>query len=217
LYAAVDFHTMPISNRPAPKEIDNELTSLDVIKRLLDRGASVNAQLKTQPPYRTKLDRGDDTMLTTGTTPLLRAAKAGDFLVVGLLLSKGADPTLTTRNGINPMMAAAGIGTREEDTTGRHKTESDVIETIKLCLDAGVDINAVESSGKSAIYGAALMGYNQVIQFLAEHGAKLDIKDKQGQSPIDAATGATGGAGFDGASGIARESTAALIRKLMGQ
>ena len=65
---------MPISNRPAPKEIDNELTSLDLIKVLLDRGASANAQLKTQQPYRTKLDRGDDTMLTTGTTPLLRAA-----------------------------------------------------------------------------------------------------------------------------------------------
>jgi uncharacterized protein len=215
LYAAVDFHTMPISNRPAPREIDNELTSLDVIKRLLDRGASVNAQLKTQQPYRTKLDRGDDTMLTTGTTPLVRAAKAGDFVVVRLLLEKGADATLTTRNGINPLMAAAGIGTREEDTTGRHKTESDVIETIKLCLEAGVDINAIENSGRSAVYGAALMGYDQVIQFLADRAANLHIKDKQDRSPLDAAMGLTGGAGFDGGSGVAHESTAALIRKLM--
>src|SRR5262249_56248220 len=75
LYSAVDFHTMPASNRPAPKEIDNELTSLDVLKTLLAKGANVDAQLNPHQPYRTKLDRGDDTMLTTATTPLLRAAQ----------------------------------------------------------------------------------------------------------------------------------------------
>ena len=65
LYSAVDFHTMPASNRPSPKEIDNEISSLDLIKALLAKGANVNAQLKKQQPYRTKVDRGDDTMLTT--------------------------------------------------------------------------------------------------------------------------------------------------------
>src|SRR5439155_9429216 len=140
LYSAVDFHTMPSDNRPAPKEIDNELTSIDVIKALLAHGAYVNAQLKTQQPYRAKLDRGDDTMLTTGTTPLVRAAKAGDAVAMRLLLEKGADARLTTRAGINPLMAAAGLGTKEEDTTGRHKTQSEAIEAIKLCLEAGLDI-----------------------------------------------------------------------------
>ena len=74
LYSAVDDHTMPASNRPSPKEIDNEVSSLDVVKALVAKGANINAQLKQQQPYRTKLDRGDDTMLTTGATPLLRAA-----------------------------------------------------------------------------------------------------------------------------------------------
>src|SRR5439155_13421834 len=82
LYSAVDDHTMPASNRPAPREIDNEITSLDVVNRLIAKGADVNAPLKQQQPYRAKLDRGDDTMLTTGTTPLLRAAKAGDIVVM---------------------------------------------------------------------------------------------------------------------------------------
>jgi len=63
LYAAVDAHTMPVSNRPSPKEVDEELSSLDVIKTLLARGAEVNIQLKAQQPYRTKLDRGTDGML----------------------------------------------------------------------------------------------------------------------------------------------------------
>jgi uncharacterized protein len=217
LYSAVDFHTMPQDNRPAPKEIDNELTSLDVVKALLAHGANVNAQLKSQQPYRAKLDRGDDTMLTTGTTPFLRAAKAGDFVAMRLLLEKGADAKLATRQGINPLMAAAGLGTKEEDSTGRHKTQSDAIEAIKLCLEAGIDINAADSSGRTAVYGAALQGFDQVVQFLADHGAKLDAKDQRGRTPLDAALGLAGGLGFDGSASMPHESTAALIRKLTGQ
>jgi ankyrin repeat protein len=214
LYAAVDDHTMPQSNRPSPKEIDNDMTSLDAIKALLAHDANVNAVLKSQQPYRTKLDRGDDTMLGAGTTPLVRAAKAGDFVVMKLLLDKGADAKLASR-GINPLMAAAGIGTKEEDTTGRFKTQSDIIESIKLCLAAGLDVNAADTTGRTAIYGAALQGFDQVVQFLADHGATLDVKDRQGRTLLDAAMGKAGGAGFDGNSGVMHETTAALIRKLL--
>jgi len=136
LYAAVDAHTMPESNRPSPKEIDNDLTSLDIIKSLVAHGANLNAQLTKQQAYRTKLDRGDDTMLGAGTTPLVRAAKAGDAVVVKILLEKGADPKMAGRSGINPLMAAAGVGTKEEDTTGRHKTAADMIETIRNVISA---------------------------------------------------------------------------------
>jgi ankyrin repeat protein len=208
---------MPASNRPSPKETDNELTSLDVVQRLLAKGANVNAQLKQQQPYRTKLDRGDDTMLTTGTTPFLRAAKAGDVAAMKLLLEKGADAKLTNRNGVNPLMAAAGLGTKEEDTTGRRKTQSDAIEAIKLCLTAGVDINAVDSRGQSALHGAAFWGFDDVVQFLVDRGAKLDVKDRQGKTPLDAAKGLSGGVGFDGSSSVPRPSTAALIEKLLAR
>ena len=216
LYSAVDFNTMPVSNRPAPKVIDNEVSSLELIQKLLARGANPNAQLKTQQPYRTKLDRGDDTMLTTGATPLLRAAKAGDVPAMRALLAKGADVKLTTRTGINPLMAAAGLGTKEEDTTGRHKTEAEAIEAIQLSLEAGADINAVDGRGQTALHGAALKGYDQVVQFLADHGARLDAKDRRGFTPLDAAMGKAGGVGFDGASSEPHASTAALLRKLMG-
>ena len=215
LYAAVDFHTMPVSNRPAPKEIDNQLSSMDIIKMLLAHGADVNVQLERQQPYRTKLDRGDDTMFGAGTTPLLRATKAGDSEVVRLLIAKGADAKLATRAGINPLMAAAGVGTREEDTTGRRKTESEAIESIKLCLDAGVDVNAVDGTGRTALYGAAMWGLDQVVKFLAEHGARLDMKDKRGFTPLDAAEGKAGGRGFDAATGDPHPTTAALLRELM--
>ncbi len=217
LYAAVDMHTMPASNRPAPSEAGNEIASLDLVKALLAHGADVNAQLLTQQPYRTKVDRGNDTMLTTGTTPMLRAAKAGDSVVIALLLAKGADPKLATRNGIDPLMAAAGLGTKEEDTVGRKKTEKEAIDSIDLCLKAGANVNATDSRGQTALHGAAQKGWDQVVQYLADRGAKLDVKDKKGLTPLDAAMGLAGGLGFDNSTGDVHESTAALLRQLMAK
>ena len=218
LFSAVDFNTMPVSNRPSPRVIENQMTSLDLIKLLLDKGANVNAQLLKQQPYRTKLDRGDDTMLTTGTTPLLRAAKAADLPAMRLLLAKGADPKLATRAGITPLMAAAGLGSKEEDTTGRFKTEAEAIEAIQLCLDAGVDINAASGQGQTALHAAALKGYDHVVQYLADHGANLNAKDRQGKTPLDEALGQGGGSGgFDGSRKDVHESTAELLKKLMAR
>jgi ankyrin repeat protein len=154
-------------------------------------------------------------MLTTGTTPLIRAAKAGDTAVIALLLEKGADVNLVTRNGINPIMAAAGLGTKEEDGAGRKKTEKEAIDSIELCLKAGGEINAVDSRGQTALHGAAQKGWNQIVQYLADHGAKPDVKDKKGLTPLDAAMGLEGGLGFDGATGEVHESTAALLKQLI--
>jgi ankyrin repeat protein len=231
LYSAVDFNTMPYSNRPSPNVVENQVTSLELIQRLLDKGANPNARLKKGQPYRTKVDRGNDTMLGAGTTPLLRAAKAADVAAMRLLLAHGADPKIANGNdaaatdaagnrrgavgGITPLMAAAGLGTKEEDGTGRNKTEADAIEAIKILLAAGTDINAVDGNGRTALHGAAQKGYDQVVRFLAEHGARLDIKDRRGLTALDAANGLLGNGGFDGSRADVHESTAKLIRELM--
>ena len=218
LYAAIDFNTMPASNRPPPPNvIDNKLTALDVARMLLDRGADPNALLKRLPPYRAKLDRGNDGMLGAGTTPFLRAAKAGDIPAMKLLLEHGADDSLApTRSGITPLMAAAGLGTTEQDTAGRYKTQAQAIEAIQLLIDRGADVNAQAKDGRTALHGAALQGYDDVIKFLVSKGADLQAKDNKGFSVLDTALGLAGGFGFSGHEGVRREGTAALIRKLMG-
>jgi hypothetical protein len=214
LYSAVDDHTMPVSNRPSPKEVDEVHSSLDIIKLLLAKGAEVNLQLKNAQPYRTKLDRGTDGMLGAGTTPLIRAAKAADHVAMKLLFEKGADPNLMNRNGVTALMAAAGVGTSDADTTGRVKPQPDIIESIKLCLAAGADINAADSNGRTALFGAAQQGFDKVVQFLADNGAKADIKDRNGRTAMDAAKGLAGGAGFDGSSGLSSAATIEVLKKL---
>jgi ankyrin repeat protein len=156
-------------------------------------------------------------LLGTGTTPFLRAAKAGDVPAMSLLLEHGADATLAaTRNEITPLMAAAGVGTQEQDTTGRYKTQAQAIEAIQLLLDLGADVNATTADGRTALHGAALQGYDDVIKFLVAHGADLYAKDRKGFTPLDTALGRAGGFGFAGQEGVVRESTAALLRSLMG-
>ena len=216
LWAAVDLHTVPMSNRPAPHEYDDQATSLDVIHALIARGATIDAALRQQAPYRTKLDRGGDGVLGTGTTPLLRAGKAADVPVIKLLLEKGANPGATTTNGINTLMMAANVAAKEEDMTGRGKTQQDIIESARLLLAAGVDINAADSQGRTAAHGAATWGLSDVIRFLHSNGAKLDQKDKRGLSALDAAMGKAGGFGFDGRSGVERPDTIKVIRELLG-
>jgi uncharacterized protein len=216
LLAAVDAHTMPSSNRPAPKEADSTLSSMDIIQLLLAKGANVNAALRAQLPYRTKLDRGGDGVLGAGTTPLLRAAKAGDTPVIKLLLEKGANPKAATRNGVNGIMMAANVATREEDMTGRNKTPKDAIETMTLLLAAGTDVNGADNQGRTAAHGAALWGLTDVIKFLQKNGANLNTPDKRGYHSLDYARGLAGGLGFDGKSSVVHEDTAKAIADLGG-
>jgi ankyrin repeat protein len=216
LYAAVDAHTVPSSNRPAPRETDDRVSSFEIVQMLLDRGARVDAPLRAQLPYRTKLDRGGDGVLGAGTTPLIRAAKSADVPVIELLLARGANPKAATRNGVNAIMMAAGVAAREEDMTGRNKTPKEIIEAIRQLKAAGTDMNAADTQGRTAAHGAALWGLTEVVRFLHQNGADLNARDKRGLTALDHAMGLAGGFGFDGRSGVVREETARVIRGLGG-
>jgi len=218
LYAAVDLNTVPHGGRPDRPSLD-ETTGLQIIKMLLDAGANPNAQLKLAQPYRAVgPDRGADGMITIGTTPLLRAAKAFDAAAIGLLLEKGALPNLPNSAGYTPVMAAAGLGSRDRDTRGRFLTEDVPARSVKaldLLIKGGADVNATDTrGGQTALHGAAGWGWDEVVQFLADHGAKLDAKDGRGATPLDSALGPTGGQRGAQAAEL-HPSTAALLRKLM--
>jgi len=214
IWAAVDMHTLPHSTRPDAVESES-VSSTDLLKVVLDHGADVNAALALFPPYRSLGDRGSDNILGIGATPILRAAKAGDAMAIQLLLAKGASPNIPNINDVTPLLAAAGLGSRDSDTRGRYKTETDGIASVKLLLDAGADIQAADDKGQTAMHGAAFWGWSRMVQLLADHGAKVDVKDKKGKTPIDSALGRNGGNGFGGNRIDVHEDTAALLRKLV--
>ena len=213
LYSAVDLNTIPHGGRPDQPSLDNT-TSLEMIRILLDAGANPNAQLKLFPPYRAVgPDRGADMMLTIGATPLLRAAKAGDVEAVRLLLAHGANPNLPNIQGVTPVMAAAGLGSNEIDTRGRFKTEPELVACVDLLVKAGADVNAHDHNGSTALHGAALFGYDDVVKDLVAHNADINAKDKKGMTPLDSAMGRAGGHGRGGTSIVVHDTTAALIKQ----
>jgi ankyrin repeat protein len=158
LYMAADVSTLPVKGNGAMAVIPSEdsITALDVAKMLLDAGANPNLQLKRRPPYRdVPQDRGGDAILAQGATPLLRAARAGDAPFVDLLLTHKALVDLPSKEGVTPLMAAAGVEFGTRVTRGRNRTTEGVLATMRLLLDAGADINArmVAEPGRNAADG----------------------------------------------------------------
>jgi ankyrin repeat protein len=214
LYAAVDLDVVPVGGR-ADRPSQDKTTSLQLIKMLLVAGANPNLQLKLFPPYRSlRDDRGADSLLSVGATPLLRAAKGGDLAAIQLLLAHGANVEIPTASGISPLLAASGIGSSALDTRGRYKTQPQAIAAVQALLDGGANINETDHTGETALHGAASWGWNDLVRTLADRHANLLAKDSRGRTAADVALGSAGGASGR-ASAEAHPETAALLRQLM--
>jgi ankyrin repeat protein len=123
----------------------------------------------------------------TGQTPFVTAALAGDVTVMKLLLKHGADPNIPTFSGTTALMAAAGVNWQYDQTFD--EGQQALLEAVKLCVELGLDVNAINSMGLTAVHGAANRGSDEIIKYLASIGAKLDVKDKEGRSPLAWAEG----------------------------
>jgi thiosulfate/3-mercaptopyruvate sulfurtransferase len=153
------------------------------------------------------MDSGDTT-LDEGTTPLMRAARSGDAAGMKILLAAGADPKVSTKEGTTALEFAAGVGYRDKNTKG---TDAEALEALKLLVDLGLDINQANSKGEAALHGAAGRGADNIVKYLAEHGAHLDAKTKREFTPLDIAMGKDN-FGLP----VPHDSTVALLRSLGG-
>jgi ankyrin repeat protein len=214
LYAAVDMNSLQwVQGRPAPI-LSDQLDGVDLVKRLLAKGANPNARL-TGKPLKRHHDAGSTMNFGEGTTPLVRAARTNDVAVMKALLDGGADPFLTLPDRTTTLMIAAGQGyggIRGEGIRIVVPTPENAIEALTVLLDRGLDVDAFNNVGNTAMHAAVGRG-DAVVKFLASRGATLNLKNKAGLTPLDVALGKAGGRG--GRGGVVREGTAALLRELM--
>jgi ankyrin repeat protein len=181
----------------------------ELVSVLLEHGANPNVRImKRISPLRIG-DRPKINLI--GATPFLLAAATGDARVMKTLVAKGADPNLTTSDDTTPLMAAAGIS-RTEDRTKEEVTNA--LEALKLTVELGGDVNHVNRNGLTAMHGAAYTGADEIVQYLADKGARLDVNDKFGETPLSIAAGDPNGLADDFSRRVHR-STEALLRQLL--
>ncbi len=164
-----------------------KVDSIDVVKKMIAKGADVNARMTKngmKDGQRTRL-------LRLGATPFFLAAKVTDVEAMRVLLAAGANPLTPNAEGTTPLMVAAGlkIWNPGEDGGSLIGQEGEVLEAVKMCVELGNPVNATNADGETALHGAAYRGANQVVEYLVEQGAKLDAKDVRGWTPLLIANG----------------------------
>jgi uncharacterized protein len=207
LFALVDIRNEDYAALPARKTAD-QLPTIDLLKALLERRPNLNATLSASIPGKSGMDFGDTT-LGEGTTPLMRAARAGDKDAIRLMLERGADPKLTTKDGNTAGMFAAGVGYRDKNTRG---SEPDALESLKILVAAGFDAKQVNSRGETALHGACDRGADTIVQYLVDRGVDLNAKTKAGLTPLDYALGKSVVIQLP----VPKPSTVALLKKVGG-
>ena len=204
-----------------------------LVRALLARGADPNARLRKGTPLRrwshdfAFLDRW------VGATPFWLAARFLEIETMHVLAGAGADPRRPSRDGVTPLMAAAGQGYNRgggsafvrdrRDFSSYNPVESAALGStipaaeerlaraaVEAILALGADVDAADDAGDTALHAAAAHGMNSVIGLMASHGADLHAENRRGETPLARAVYADGIAGDR----FVREETAALLRAL---
>jgi ankyrin repeat protein len=238
LYVAIDMRSFSprfaagAANQPADGPTPPEhREALEMARRLLSMGVNPNVQLNMHRPGRGgNQGRFTDDLLTTGATPLLRAAVAADREAVELLLQHGAIVDLPNVMGVTPLMAASGLGASQRDTRGAYGSDAQdrALAVLPVLLRAGANINArvtdtssrtaiiarpssmTNRQGQTALFGAINWSWTRVARFLLDNGASVDVKDAAGKTVLDALKGGAGGRDFRASEEMSRLIQAAV-------
>ena len=196
----------------------SQLDGLELMRMLLERGADPNARTEPVPIVHERwtdqeiFSAGrplmDNRVNLGGATPYVLAAQAADVEAMRVLAAHGADERLATYANNTAVMLAAGVGYVEGSRPFR--SEQDALEAVGMALAAGVDVNASNANGQTALHGAVYRAANSIIRRLVEAGARTDFQDELERTALDLAE-----QGFNQvASVIRRDRAAALLREL---
>lgn len=186
-------------------------------KALLAAGAHPNARIQRS------FSRGPDgsQFSLAQATPFFLAAVSADPQMMRILAAGGADPRLRNSEEVTPLMAAAAAvctgscwsrgGNRDSDAA--REAERVALEAVRMAVELGSDVNATSKIGQTAMHQAAFTGADTIVQFLADHGANVDVPDENGETPWSMAAGISPVLRYRGQYGY-HQSTAELLLKL---
>ena len=216
LYIAADNRNIENGDYPTRQP---DMEHMAYIELLLDHGADPNARMMSSTETRTIFTH--QWLREEGATAFWRAAQSSDTELMQRLLDAGADPLVATDNGTTALMVASGIGWVEGVTHEWSRDQN--VQTVKLLLELGADVNARDLDGRTALMGAAHKGRSEIVQLLVDHEADMAARDVGSRDSIHNLYGKTWQA-IDYADGlvrvgvqssIAHPETAALLRRLM--
>jgi ankyrin repeat protein len=167
-------------------------SDLDLVKALLAHGANPNIRMTKATPVRR--NSTDYFLLAPliGVTPYLLAAKFLEPQIMQALVAGGADPKITMPDGATALMLAAGTDSPTyEDRRGinvidfgKVEPESKVLPAVQAAWSANGDVTAADKMGNTAVHAAVTHRYVTVVQFLADHGADVNARNKDGVTPL---------------------------------
>lgn len=169
----------------------------ELVMALLARGANVNSRLRNGTATTRASREYFLPESLVGATPLLLASKFLEPGIIAALLNRGADPALTLGDGTTLLMAAAGVSaeTRLFDRRDRLAVLKDSDEPVAARVVAGLlalpgmDVNAANQAGQTALHGAAKMNYASVVTALVAKGARVDVRNTKGETPLAVSSG----------------------------
>jgi len=157
-------------------------------RALLTHGADPNIPVQTWTPTRRSSEDLHFEPSLVGATPFWLAARFSNPALMRLLAEHGADPLFvhrpeyktvrsieTLKETATALMAAVGMGGGRLDAwvaPAHAELEKLTLEAVQLATELGIDINAVDADGRTALDGATVLDYDSVIEFLVEHGAQ---------------------------------------------
>ncbi len=219
LYAALNCQWSDKALYPQPRAYEQQHTTyLDLMKALLEKGANPNARL-TRKVWYSQYHFDQSGVDESGATPFFRAAYAADVDGMKLLVDYGADPFIRTmrtpgrvRTGdvtrevkdvsplppvppggpaITALLAASGEGYGEGFAANHHHhAPGGMLPAVKyLVEDLGMDVNAKDHDGNTAVHNAAARGDNEMILYLVSQGADVMQVNREGKTTVDMANG----------------------------
>jgi ankyrin repeat protein len=182
LYLAIDTRNLGYyAQRPNPPDKDGKVTNLDVITALLEHGAKADTPYTKGIPERTV---AGEIEVPKGATALDRAAAAGDFAVVELLVAKGANPSVAAEDGTTPLMLLSGYS-RQKFGAPPVTGDPQRLAAIRALAAKKVALNAAQKdSGNTALHFAALRKAPDIMALLKELGAE-ERPNAAGKTPSD--------------------------------